>query len=117
MLDFFKEEAVYLFIALFLLGIVTFIATRDFVPLRPLKTVTIAAAILLGLIFVHYLYRMDHIKKVAKAFNAGKNILCVDKTNKIGYVLVHKGEWKLKEGEFIHPEFPRSYNIRQCVVE
>lgn len=55
--------------------------------------------------------------KVTNAFKNGKTIMCLDKTTKIGYVLVKRGEWKLKEGMFINPHFSRDYNIRQCVIE
>jgi len=117
MVDFLKEEMVYLFIGAFILAIITFVSTRDFVNLNPKKVVPISAVVILALIGLHYIYRVHHIKEVTKAFKEGKNILCLDKTNKIGYVLINKGEWKLKDGEFVHPEFPRGYNIRACVEE
>ncbi|WP_281950761.1 hypothetical protein [Nitrosophilus kaiyonis] len=117
MLDFFKEEAVYIYIALFVFGIALFIVTRPFMPKKSKIALPIVAIFLILGLLAHYFYRINHIKEVAKAFNEGKNILCIDKTNKIGSVLVKKGEWKLKDDTFIHPEFPRGYNIRQCIVE
>ena len=68
-------------------------------------------------LILHYNYRVYHIKKVAEAFKNGKNIICLDKTTKIGYVLIKKGEWRLENDKFINPKFIRDYNIRQCVVE
>ncbi len=117
MLDFFKEEFVYILIALFILGITIFVTTRPFVAKGARKAIPVVALLLAGLLWLHYSWRMHHIKEVAKAFDEGKNILCLDKTNKYGSVLVHKGEWQLKNDEFVHPEFPRSYNIRQCIEE
>lgn len=117
MLDFLKEEAVFIFIALFVFGIATFVVTRPFVKLKPKKILpALAVFLILGLI-LHYNYRISHIENVKKAFNEGKNILCVDKTNKLGQVLVKKGEWRLENDIFVNPEFPRGYNIRQCIVE
>ncbi len=117
MVDFFREELVYILISLFILGIVVFVTTRPFVAKKARIAIPIAAVLLGGLLLLHYNWRMHHIKEVAKAFYEGKNILCLDKTNKFGSVLIHKGEWKFEHGEFSHPEFPRTYNIRQCVVE
>ena len=117
MFDFFKEEAVLIFIALFVFGVSVFIVTRPFMPKKSKKALPVIGFILIvGLLF-HYNYRINHMKEVAKAFNEGKNILCIDKTNKIGSVLIKKGEWTLKDDMFVHPEFPRGYNIRQCIVE
>ncbi len=117
MADFFHEELVYILISLFVFAIVVFVTTRPFMSKKARIAIPIAALLLGGLLLLHYNWRMHHIKEVAKAFYEGKNILCLDKTNKFGSVLINKGEWKLEDGEFSHPEFPRTYNIRQCVVE
>ncbi|BAF70880.1 hypothetical protein [Nitratiruptor sp. SB155-2] len=115
--DFFKEEFVYILISLFIFGIALFIVTRPFVELNAKKILSGLGIFLVVALIAHYNWRMHHIKTVQEAFEAGKNILCLDKTNKIGYVLINKGEWKIKNGEFVHPDFPRGYNIRECVVE
>ena len=115
--DFFKEEFVYILIALFIFGIAVFVVTRPFVHVSSKKVLSGVGVFLLLALIAHYSWRVHHMENVRKAFMEGKNILCVDKTNKIGYVLIHKGDWKIKNDEFVHPEFPRGYNIRQCVVE
>ena len=117
MVDFFREELVYILISFFILGIVIFVTTRPFVSRKARIAIPIVALLLGGLLLLHYKWRIHHIQEVTKAFYEGKNILCLDKTNNFGSVLVHKGEWKLEYGEFSHPEFPRTYNIRQCIVE
>ncbi len=117
MVNFFKEEAVFIFIALFVLAIAIFVVTRPFMPKNSKKAIPIVFLILTIGLIAHYNYRLNHIKEVVKAFNEGKNILCLDKTNKFGQVLIKKGEWKLKDDTFVNPEFPRGYNVRQCIVE
>ncbi len=117
MADFFREEAVYIFIALFILGVVIFISTRPFVSMRPKVAVTVTFLVLLAGLIAHYNYRLHHIKEVKEAFYAGKNIICVDKTSKLGGIVVHKGFWSLKGDEFVNPQINRGYNIRQCIVE
>ena len=117
MADFFREEAVFIFIALFVFGVVVFIATRPFISKKAIWAIPIAAVLLSLGLFAHYKYRINHIKEVKKAFYEGKNILCVDKTTKLGGILIHKGAWSLKGDEFVNPEISRGYNIRQCIVE
>ncbi|BCD61053.1 MULTISPECIES: hypothetical protein [unclassified Nitratiruptor] len=117
LIDFLKEELVYIFVSLFIFGIAAFVVTRPFVQLNAKKVLLGLGGFLIVALVAHYTWRLHHIENVKKAFAAGKNILCLDKTNKIGYVLINKGEWKIVNEEFVHPEFPRGYNIRQCVVE
>ncbi|BCD63060.1 MULTISPECIES: hypothetical protein [Nitratiruptor] len=115
--DFFREELVFILIALFVFAIAVFVVTRPFVEVNAKKVLSIIGIFLLVGLIAHYTWRLHHMESVKKAFAAGKNILCIDKTNKIGYVLINRGEWKIVNDEFVHPEFPRAYNIRQCVVE
>lgn len=115
--DFFKEEFIYILISLFIFAIAAFVVTRPFVQLPAKKILSIVGGVLVLFLVLHYSWRIHHIEQVRKAFQEGKNILCLDKTNKIGYVLINSGEWKLKNDEFTHPEFPRSYNIRECIEE
>ena len=117
LVDFFKEEFLHILISLFVLGIAAFVVTRPFVQLPAKKILGVVGGVLAILLILHYSWRIHHIQKVREAFKAGKNILCLDKTNKIGYVLINSGEWRLQNDEFVHPEFPRNYNIRECVVE
>ena len=117
MLDFFREELVFILIALFIFLIVVFVVTRPFVNLPAKKVLFGTGVFLLLALIAHYTWRLHHMQQVKEAFKEGKNILCIDKTNKIGYVLIQKGEWKIVNDEFRHPEFPRGYNVRQCVVE
>ncbi len=117
MLNFFHEELVFILVSLFVFALTAFVVTRPFVHLPAKKILPAVALFLIVALIAHYNWRMAHIAKVKKAFSEGKNILCIDKTNKIGYVLINKGEWKIVNDEFRHPEFPRGYNVRQCVVE
>ena len=115
--DFFREELVFILIALFIFAIAAFVVTRPFVQLPAKKILGTLGVFLVAMLVLHYSWRVHHMEQVRQAFKAGKNILCLDKTNKIGYVLINRGEWKIQKDEFVHPEFPRGYNIRECVVE
>ncbi len=119
MVDFFKEEAVYIFISLFLLGIVIFVTTRPFVSKKSRVAIPIIFVFLLVALLIHYKIRINNIQEVKQSFNNGKTILCMDKTNKISnQVTVNKNAgWILKDDMFFHSDFPRGYNIRQCIKE
>ncbi|NPA57324.1 MAG: hypothetical protein GXO19_06285 [Epsilonproteobacteria bacterium] len=116
MADFFREELIFLLMALFVFGIATYIATRDFVPLNPKRFLPLFALFLLLGLLAHYNWRKAHMEEVARAFEAGKRIECIDKTTKLGGIVIHKGAWKLEGDTFVNPHFYRSYNIRQCIV-
>ena len=114
--DFFHEELVFILIALFVFAIGVFVATRDFVPLNPKRFLPLfALALIVGLI-AHYNWRKNHMAEVAKAFEEGKRIECIDKTTKLGGIIIHKGAWRLEGDTFVNPAFHRTYNIRQCIV-
>ncbi len=115
--NFFKEELIFILISLFILGITVFVTTRPFVDKGARKAIPLVALFLILALVAHYRFRQNLIEEVKEGFMRGETILCMDKTNKIGYVIVHKGEWKMEEDNFTHPEFPRSYNIRNCIVE
>ncbi len=114
--DFFKEEAVFILIALFVFGIGVYVSTRDFVALNPKRFLPIFAFVLVLGLVGHYSWRKAHMAKVAKAFEEGKRIECIDKTTKLGGIVIKKGEWRLEGDTFKNPAFYRSYNIRQCIV-
>lgn len=116
MVDFFKEELVFILIALFVFGIGVFISTRDFVNISPKKFLPIFALVLAAGLILHYNWRLSHMKEVAKAFDEGKKIECIDKSTKLGGIIIHKGAWQLKGDTFANPNFYRTYNIRQCIV-
>ncbi|GEM_PF-2431979 len=113
---FFKEEAIYIIISLFVFAIAAIVVTRPFVKLDPKKVLPGVALFLIAALLIHYNMRISHIKSVKKAFEDGKEIICLDKTNKIGHVLVRKGEWRLEGDLFVNPAFYRGYNIRQCLI-
>ncbi len=115
--NFFKEEIIYIFISLFILGITVFVTTRPFMSKKAKLAIPFMFLFLTLALIAHYNLRMEHIKEVREAFEEGKDIMCLDKTNKIGHVMVKKGEWRLKGDTFVNPEFARVYNIRQCIVE
>ena len=114
--DFFREEFILILMALFVFGIGVFVSTRDFVPLSPKRFLPLfALALFVGLV-AHYSWRKAHMAEVARAFEEGKRIECIDKTTKLGGIVIHKGAWQLEGDTFKNPSFYRTYNIRQCIV-
>jgi uncharacterized protein YqhQ len=117
MAEFIHEEFVFILIALFVFAIGVFISTREFVNINPKKFLPIFGAVLLMGLILHYNWRVEHMKEVAKAFEEGKRIECIDKSTKLGGIVIHKGAWQLEGDTFVNPNFYRGYNIRQCIVE
>lgn len=119
-IDFFIEELPFILVALFVFGIVFFLATRPFVPSRRSVFIILATFLVLsGLLWWHYTHIKTHIVEVSQAFQEGKTILCVDKTNRAsGGIAINKSAfWELKDEQFFHSELKRSYNVRQCIIE
>jgi len=118
---FFKLEAGYLIIALFILAISAFVTTREFMPKGSFKKgmiyVGLSLAILIGM---HYKITSDRIEKVKEAFDRGESILCESRMyrNASQSIEIKKSrEWTLKDYIFTSPNFERGFFIARCVVK
>jgi hypothetical protein len=118
---FFKLEAGYLIIALFILLITAFVSTRDFMPKGSFKKgILIVLLVVASAIGLHFKITTDRIDKVKEAFYSGKNILCENRVIRVGtqYVNINKNrEWSLNGYIFSSPNFERDFFIARCIVE
>jgi len=118
---FFKLEAGYLIIGLFILGVTAFVTTREFMSKRSFKRgmliVSLVLAIFIGL---HFIVTTARIKEVKEAFERGNTILCENRVLRNGaqYVEIQKNrEWKLNDYIFSSPNYERVFFIARCVVK
>ncbi len=116
---FFKLEAGYLAIALFILVITLFVSTRKFMPKGALKKglfiVSITLTIFIG---THYLVTTNRIDKVETAFNEGKKVICESKTlRKVAQsIIIEKSnEWSLDNHFFTSPNYSRGFFSARCI--
>ncbi len=120
MTEFLRLEAGYLLIAAFVLGVVAFITTRDFMPPRALRrTLPIAAAVLALFIALHYLATRHRIRDVTQAFAAGRTVLCENRRGGRANPSVEirrRTGWRVEDGLFVNDEVPRPFHPARCVV-
>lgn len=121
MYNFFILEGGYLAIALFILGITLFVATRDFMPTGATLKWMIGMSILLGIfILAHYLITTNRMKSVHTAFDNGKTIICESRARrKVSQSIdVKKSrEWTLENGVFKSPNYDRVFHSARCIVK
>lgn len=117
--NFFAVELPYIVIALFVLCIFLFIATREFMPKvfmrRGLPGLVLFLSFSIGL---HYVVSENRVKEVKEAFVSDGSVLCSDRRNKLGdrSTVIKKGTiWKL-DGDFFVNMDGDKFSIRQCIV-
>ncbi len=119
-MSFFDLEVGYIFIALFFLAITAYVTTRDFMPKVAFKRGMSIMIIILGsFILFHYYITTNRMNRIAKAFNAGKTILCESRGSMKGaqaIIIIKKAGWRLKKGIFSNPDFVRDFHSARCAL-
>ncbi len=119
MQNFLQSESPYLVIALFIMSVFFFIATRPFMsPLFMRRGAPILIIFLSFGIGLHYINGENRAKEVREGFEKGSLILCSERRSKVGdrNIEVLKGElWRL-EGDFFVNTDGNKFGIRQCLV-
>lgn len=117
--NFFAVELPYIVIALFVLCIFLFIATREFMPKVFMRRGLPGLIVFLSLsIGFHYAVTENRVKEVKEAFASEGSVLCSDRRNKLGdrSIVIKKGAiWKL-DGDFFVNLDGDKFSIRQCIV-
>lgn len=118
---FLELEAAYIVIALFILAIVVFVTTREFVPRRAFKLfVPSTIAILAIAILAHYTVTTNRMERVGLAFNEGKEVICESRAQrKVAQsvtVSLARG-WSLETDVFTNPAYARGFHRARCLVK
>jgi predicted membrane chloride channel (bestrophin family) len=118
---FFKLEAGYLGIALFVLVITLIVTTRSFVAKNIWKKSLAIMGIIIGIfIGLHYLVTTNRIYEVEKTFNDGGKIICENRAiRKISQsVIIEKSnEWSLENHMLSSPNYNRDFFTARCIKQ
>ncbi len=121
MKDFFYLEGAYIIFSLIILIITAFIATRPFMKKNILKkSILIVGTFLAVAIFMHYFVTTKRMQNVKKAFLNGEKIICENRlyTKGANFIEIYNnGIWKLKDNNFINPNYTRKFFIARCFVK
>ncbi len=116
---FFKLEAGYLGIAIFILLITIFVTTRKFMPKSALKKGLLFVSTILSIfIGTHYFITTNRINKVETAFNEGKKVICESKAlRKVAQsVIIEKSnDWSLNNHLFSSENYKRDFFTARCI--
>lgn len=116
---FFKLEAGYLGIAVFILVITLIVTTRPFMPKGSYKKGLIVIGGLLAIfIGMHYFVTSSRISSVETAFNNGEKVVCESRMiRKVAQsVTIEKSnEWSLENHMFSSPNYARKFFSARCI--
>lgn len=116
---FIELEIVYLVIGLFLLGITTFVTTRDFMPAGAFKKgMVVVGGFVAILIGIHYYITTSRMTNVEAMFEKGDTIICENKMHRTisNSVLLSKElGWKIENHLFKHGDYERDFHTSRCV--
>jgi hypothetical protein len=120
MYQFLSIELPYIIISVFILGVVLFIGSRDFISPIVLRRGLPGVAIFLVIaVLAHYVVTTSRIIEVTTAFENGNTILCSERRSKMGdrSIEVRKGDvWHIEDGHFVNLENDK-FSISQCLVK
>lgn len=116
---FFKLEAGYLGIAIFILVITIIVSTRSFVKQNTWKKAIPLVIIVLGIfIGMHYFVTTSRIYEVENTFNNNGKIICENRAiRKISQsVTIEKSnEWLLENHMLSSPNYSREFFTARCI--
>ena len=116
---FFKLEAGYFAIALFVLLVTIFVTTRNFMARgiwkKALLIMTVIMSIFIGL---HYFVTVSRIHKVEEVFNNGGKIICENRAiRKVSQSIVieKSGDWVLENRMLSSENHSREFFTARCI--
>ena len=116
---FFKLEAGYLGIGLFILLITLFVTTRPFMGKGAVKKgFLLVGSALFAFIAMHYYATSSRITGVETAFNKGEKVICESRAlRKVAQsVTIEKSnEWSLNDHMFSSPNYSRKFFTARCI--
>ena len=116
---FFELELAYIVISVFILGVVIFVTTRDFIPKVAFKrALIIVSSLLMTLIGLHFYSTTSRMVMVEESFNQNKTIICenrMQKTISQSVLLYKKQGWKIENHLFKNPEYERDFHTSRCL--
>lgn len=118
---FFLLEGAYLILAGVILLVTLFVTTRPFMAKGAVKKGLLGVSLLLAvLIGAHYWITMNRMAEVAKAFEAGKPILCESRMLRKASQVVEiekSRSWHIENNNFVSPYFERPFFLARCIVK
>lgn len=116
---FFKLEAAYLIIGLFILIVTLIVTTRSFMKKNLWKKALSFVSLILSIfIILHFYITKTRIIEVENSFNKGKKIICENKAlRKISQsiVIVKSNNWTLKNHLLSSPNYERKFFTGRCL--
>jgi energy-coupling factor transporter transmembrane protein EcfT len=118
---FFKLEAGYLGIGLFVLVITLIVTTRPFVAKGIWKKSLAIVSIIMGFfIGLHYIVTTNRIYEVEKTFNDNQKVICENRAiRKVSQsVIIEKSnEWVLDNHMLSSPNYNREFFTARCIKQ
>lgn len=118
---FFKLEAGYLGIAIFVLIITLIVTTRSFVAKGIWKKSLAIVSIIMGFfIGLHYIVTTNRIYEVEKTFNDNQKVICENRAiRKVSQsVIIEKSnEWVLNNHMLSSPNYSREFFTARCIKQ
>lgn len=116
---FFKLEAGYLGIAIFVLVVTLIVTTRSFVAKGIWKRSLLIMGLIMGIfIGLHYFVTSSRISEVEATFNSGGKVICESRTiRKVAQsVEIEKSnDWSLENHMFSSPNYVREFFSARCI--
>lgn len=116
---FFKLEAGYLGIGIFVLVVTLIVTTRPFVAKGIWKKSLVIMAVIMGIfIGLHYLVTTNRIYEVENTFNNGGKVVCESRAvRKVSQsVLIEKSnDWNLENHMLSSPNYSRNFFTARCI--
>ena len=121
MQKFFILEGGYLILALFIIMVTLFAATRPFMPKGALKT-GLAGVIIVLSIFIggHFYVTTSRMAEVKSAFEKDQIIICESRMQRkvAQTVIIQKSnDWQMEGDNFVSPNYSRPFHSARCIVK
>jgi hypothetical protein len=119
--EFFLLEGAYIIIGFIILAIALFVTTRPFISKgawkKGLGYVTLFLVLAIG---AHFYTTKTRMQNVVQAFKSGKEVLCENRiyTKGANFITIsNRGEWKIKNSNFVSPNYTRVFFLARCFVK
>jgi hypothetical protein len=121
MQKFFILEGGYLVIALFILAVTLFVATRPFMSKGAVKKGLIGVGSVLAIfIGAHYYITSSRMAAVKTAFEEDRPVICESRMQRKvaqSIVVQRSNDWHMEGDNFVSPNYNRPFHSARCIVK